>query len=93
MNVVQDMAAVYCVNSKETNNVCHDKHGGYESIEEIVALQTPSLDLLESIDSVQCNSNGNDGDVMDALLVAAEVLIGFCGTKKYKFSGPVYIDG
>merc|ERR1712129_190976 len=83
----QDVCAVVLFNSKQTNNACHDEHGGYEFIDEYFELNTPNLDLLECIDIVQCNpdpTSGTHGDAIDALLVAAQLIIGFCGKKKYK---------
>ena len=82
----QDVVSVFLFNSKNTKNECHDEYGGYESIEEYYPLQTPNLDLLECIDNVQCNKteSGKIGDALDALLVGAQSIINFCGTKKYK---------
>ena len=80
----QDVCSVVLFNSKQTNNVCHDEHGGYESIEEYFELNTPNLDLLECIDNVQCNPDGKEGDGIDALLVAAQIIINYVGTKKFR---------
>uniref|UniRef100_A0A7S0TC33 Ku domain-containing protein n=1 Tax=Elphidium margaritaceum TaxID=933848 RepID=A0A7S0TC33_9EUKA len=77
------MAAILLLNSSTTNNVCHEEHGGYDCIEEHVKLSTPSLDLLECIDNVQCNESGVSGDPLDAILVSAEIIMSFVGTKKY----------
>ena len=62
--------------------LCHDKYGAYHSIEEYFALQTPNLDLLECIDNLQCNQDGTAGDSLDALLVAAQMIIQFVGKKR-----------
>merc|ERR1712154_343431 len=80
----QDVCAVVLFNSKNTNNACHDELGGYDWIEEYFELNTPNLDLLECIDNVQCNpddTSGREGDGIEALLVAAQIIINFCGTK------------
>ena len=91
----QDVISVLLFNSKNTDNPCHDEYGGYESIEEYHKLQTPNLDLLECIDNVQCNKteSGKIGDVLDALLVGAQIIINFVGTKKYKKRIFVITDG
>jgi len=80
----QDVCGVLLFNSTKTENPCHDEYGGYDSIEEYFPLQTPNLDLLECIDNVQCNQNGTDGDSLDALLVAAQIIIKFAGKRKVR---------
>ena len=42
------------------------------------------MDLLECIDNVQCNPDGKEGDGIDALLVAAQIIINYVGTKKFR---------
>ena len=80
----QDVCGVLLFNSTKTANPCHDEYGGYDSIEEYFPLQTPNLDLLECIDNVQCNQNGTNGDSLDALLVAAQIIIKFAGKRKVR---------
>eukprot|EP01083_Nonionella_stella_P120410 360786_1 len=89
----QDVCSVLLFNSANTKNACHDDYGGYDFIEEYFELGTPSLALLECIDNVQCNKTGTNGDALDALLVGAQIIINFVGTKKYRKRVFMITDG
>eukprot|EP01084_Bolivina_argentea_P122985 217962_1 len=79
----QDVCSLVLFNSRNTDNPSHEKYGGYESVEEYFKLNTPNLDLLECIDNVQCNPEGKNGDAMDAVLAASEIIVNYCAKKKY----------
>jgi len=67
---------VILLNTNETDNLLNEESGGYDNITLEWALQTPNLDLLESIDSY--SAQNGQGDLLDSVIIAAQcLLVGF----------------
>ena len=67
--------------TEETENDLNAQMGGYENITVASALEVPSLNLVRFMDQIQ--TTPQSADFVDALVVGVDMLVSFCGKKKY----------
>src|SRR4051812_9590278 len=84
----RDELGVVLVGTKKTENPLNDEVGeGYEHVTVLNTLKVPDLEMLESVDNIDCQDS--EGDVIDGLLVAMAVIKE--RVKKLKFSKRIFL--
>lgn len=74
----------------DTNNRMHELYGDSTHYGNISVVRTPGqvdLDFFRQVQGIQATPTGQQpqgGDMIDALIVGLDVLVSFCGTRKYK---------
>jgi len=69
------------IGTVETDNELHDQLGGYENVTVTQHLSKPTLEFLRYIDKIQ--PTPQNGDWIDGLVVASQMIDKHCGKKKY----------
>ncbi|KAG1889229.1 SPOC domain-like protein [Suillus subluteus] len=65
-----DQCGVILFGSEETNNIIHEKNGGYQHVSEYIPIAHPNSTTLAKLDTLQPSENS--GDPIDALIVGIE---------------------
>jgi ATP-dependent DNA helicase 2 subunit 2 len=65
-----DQCGVILFGSEETNNIIHEKNGGYQHVSEYIPIAHPNSTTLAKLDALQPSENS--GDPIDALIVGIE---------------------
>ncbi|KAG1825465.1 SPOC like C-terminal domain-containing protein [Suillus subaureus] len=65
-----DRCGVILFGSEETNNIIHEKNGGYQHVSEYIPIAHPNSTTLAKLDALQPSENS--GDPIDALIVGIE---------------------
>jgi hypothetical protein len=85
------------IGTKKTDNNLNTTlgKGQYENVTELRTLEKVNIDSLRSIDEIKLEPapSQKNGDIMDGLIVAMNMLDKHCGTKKYKKRIFVITDG
>jgi hypothetical protein len=85
------------IGTKKTDNNLNSTlgKGQYENVTELRTLEKVNIDSLRSIDDIKLEPapSQKNGDIMDGLIVAMNMLDKHCGTKKYKKRIFVITDG
>ncbi|KAF9448857.1 SPOC domain-like protein [Macrolepiota fuliginosa MF-IS2] len=75
-----DQCGVITFGSEETDNIVNDKNGGYDNVEEYIAIGQPNGDTLSKIDDLRPSTVA--GDAIDGLIVGIETQAEYLSTKK-----------
>ncbi len=85
------------IGTKKTDNNLNETlgKGQYENVTEFRAIEKVNIDSLRSVDDIKLEPapSQKNGDIMDGLIVAMNMLDKHCGTKKYKKRIFVITDG
>ncbi|KAG2345381.1 SPOC domain-like protein [Suillus weaverae] len=65
-----DQCGVILFGSEETDNIIHEKNGGYQHVSEYIPIAQPSSTTLAKLDALQPSEHS--GDPIDALIVGIE---------------------
>ncbi|KAG1761756.1 SPOC like C-terminal domain-containing protein [Suillus occidentalis] len=65
-----DQCGVILFGSEETDNIIHEKNGGYQHVSEYIPIAQPNSTTLAKLDALQPSENS--GDPIDALIVGIE---------------------
>ncbi|KAG2132365.1 SPOC like C-terminal domain-containing protein [Suillus clintonianus] len=65
-----DQCGVILFGSEETDNIIHEKNGGYQHVSEYIPITQPNSTTLAKLDALQPSENS--GDPIDALIVGIE---------------------
>ncbi|KAG0703074.1 SPOC like C-terminal domain-containing protein [Suillus ampliporus] len=65
-----DQCGVILFGSEETDNIVHEKNGGYENVAEYIPIAQPNATTLAKLDALQPSQTS--GDPIDALIVGIE---------------------
>ncbi|KAG2370362.1 SPOC like C-terminal domain-containing protein [Suillus spraguei] len=65
-----DQCGVILFGSEETDNIIHEKNGGYQHVSEYIPIAPPNSATLAKLDALQPSENS--GDPIDALIVGIE---------------------
>ena len=89
---------IVLVNSSQTENHLNDRYSGqYQNVRTFRAIEKLDLDSFRRLEEIECEKGplpkGAGGDLMDGLIVAADLLNEYCGTKKYKRRVFLITDG
>ncbi|KAI9266027.1 SPOC like C-terminal domain-containing protein, partial [Sporodiniella umbellata] len=89
-----DLVSILLAGTEETrNSVAESSPGQYEHILEACPLQQPNLELLREMKKVTCSQDPKTkADMLDAVIVAAQVIIEHCKKLKYEKSIAIFTD-
>jgi hypothetical protein len=83
-----DFAAVVFAGTEETNNQLDDGDGQFLNINVVSKIQLPTAEMLKQLNQLLQTEMARartprKGDCVDAIVVATDMLISYCGPRKY----------